>query len=355
MHTYGVLPMRGSKRGRAITWKRGGGLPVVAPDLALELLAERAELLAHRVQGRPMVIALASPRGSEQAGVLAAALAAWLPDARHVPDREAIETSMKVAILDGPDVLDSGPFDLGVWTKVSLSHKVLARLIEGALAAGTDEWTILRRCGEYVVPSQRRFIDPAAHWADIVVINNAPPAEGCGRFATPQRQVKLVGWPSAAVLSATGATALGVDREEDHFFHSPAANDSELLRVRLSEDTAWVSFCQSCDGTTPRIATHEARPRILPLLHNLGYRDAGRLTKLRRRYCLDGWEIALDQVAGLGRYCELRRVAHDPREATEIAALLGLDGAETTTASYRDLWAAEHAVFAPITSDITIG
>jgi inorganic triphosphatase YgiF len=41
MRQYGVLPMRGSKRGRAITWKRGEGLPVVTPDLALDLLAER--------------------------------------------------------------------------------------------------------------------------------------------------------------------------------------------------------------------------------------------------------------------------------------------------------------------------
>lgn len=355
MRTYGVLPMRGSKRGRAITWKRGEGLPVVAPDLALELLAERSELLAHRVKGRPMVIAIAAPRGSEQAGALAAVLAARLSDARQFPDREAIDASVKVAILNGPEVLDNGPFDLGVWTKVSLSHDLLARLIDGALAAGTDEWTILRRCGEYVVPSQRRFIDPAAHWADIVVINNALPAEGCGRFATPQRQVKLVGWPSTAALAATGASALGTDREEDHLLRPPAASDGELLRVRLSEDTAWVSFDQSCNGTTTRIATHEARPRILPLLHNLGYRDAGQLTKLRRRYCLGGWEIALDHVAGLGRYCELRQVAHDTRDAAEIAALLGLDGAEQTTATYLALREAEQAAFALATSDTALG
>jgi adenylate cyclase class IV len=297
------------------------------------------------------VIALASPRGSGQGQALAAAAAARLPDARRFPDRDAIEASAKVAILDGPDVLDTGPFDLGVWTKVGLSHVVLARLIDGALAAGTDEWTILRRCGEYVVPSQRRFIDPAAHWADIVVINNAPPVEGCGRFATPQRQVKLVGWPGEAILEAVGATAIGTDREEDHFLCPPAASDGELLRVRLNEDTAWVSFRQGCAGTPSRIATYEARPRILPLLHNLGYRDAGCLTKLRRRYCLGGWEIALDHVAGLGRYCELRQVASDWRDASEIAALLGLTSVETLTATYLALWEAEHTAFALTSSD----
>jgi adenylate cyclase class IV len=355
MHTYGVLPMRGSKRGRAITWKRGEGLPVVAPDLALTLLAERTDLLSHRVKGRPMIIAIAAPRGSEQARALATLLAACLPGARRAADRAAIEPSARVAILDGPDVLDNGPFDLGVWTKVSLSHDVLARLIDGALAAGTDEWTILRRCGEYVVPSQRRFIDPAAHWADIVVINNAPPAEGCAQFATPQQQLKLVGWPSADALAATGATLSGTDREEDHFLRPPATPEGELLRVRLSEDTAWVSFRDPGDGSTAQVATHEARPRFLPLLHNLGYRDAGQLTKLRRRYCLGGWEFALDHVAGLGRYCELRQVAPDPRDAAQIAAMLGLAGAETTIATYLTLAEAARAAFAPVPGDTAVG
>ncbi len=349
MREYGVLPMRGSKRGRALAWKRGLGLPVVAPDLALALLVERTELLRSRAQGRALMIALAAPRGSDQAQVLAMALAARLPEAQTCPDRAAINATTTVAILDGPTVLDDGPSDLGVWAKVGLPHPLLARLIDDAAAAGTDDWSILRRCGEYVVPSQRRFIDPAAHWADIVVINNAPPV-GPGRSATPQQQVKLVGWPSATALTAAGLSGAAVVHEEDHFLTPPAAQDGEFLRVRLIEDTAWASFAEADAGETTQIATYEARPRILPLLHNLGYRDAGLLTKLRRRYRLGGWEIALDRVAGLGRYSELRRVADDPRNADELAALLGLAGAETTTATYLALWHAEQAAFAAATA-----
>ena len=342
MREYGVLPMRGSKRGRAITWKRGEGLPVVAPDLALDLLVERAALLLPRLKKRPLVIALAAPRGSEQAHSLATALATRLPEAKPVADRAALKSKTKIAILDGPDVLDGGPSDLGVWVKVGLPHQLLERLIDDARAGGVADWPILRRCGEYVVPSQRRFIDPAAHWADIVVINNAPLPESPGRFATPAQQVKLLGWPSAAALTAAEATPDVTDREADHFLRPPAANGDELLRVRLCEDTAWVSFRAASGG----IDTYEARPRILPFLHNLGYHDAGSVTKLRQRYRLRGWEIALDRVAGLGHYCELRQLAADPRDATEIAALLGLDGAATTPASYWALAETERAAFA---------
>ena len=348
MRECGVLPMRGSKRGRALAWKRGRGLPVVAPDLALELLAERIELLRSRAQGRALVIAIAAPRGSDQARSLATALAARLPAAQAGLGRDALDAATGVAILDGPTVLDDGPSDIGVWAKVGLPHPLLARIIDDAAAAGTDEWSILRRCGEYVVPSQRRFIDSAAHWADIVVIDNAPP-DCPGRIATPAQQLKLVGWPSATALTAAGLGGAAVGHEEDHFLQPPAAQHGEYLRVRLIEDTAWASFRRAGEDETRPIATYEARPRILPLLHNLGYRDAGLLTKLRRRYRLGGWEIALDRVAGLGRYCELRRVADDARDASEIAALLGLAGAETTTATYLALWHAEQAAFAAAT------
>ncbi len=65
MSSSHMLPMRGSKRGRALAWKRGLGLPVVAPDLALDLLTERVELLRPRTKGRALVVALAAPRGME--------------------------------------------------------------------------------------------------------------------------------------------------------------------------------------------------------------------------------------------------------------------------------------------------
>jgi hypothetical protein len=102
--------------------------------------------------------------------------------------------------------------------------------------------------------------------------------------------------------------------------------------VRLREDTAWVSCTEA--GDSARIATYEARPRILPLLHNLGYSGAGSLTKERRRYRLGGWEIALDRVAQLGHFCELRRVDADERDLKTVAAALGLAAVARTGKTY---------------------
>jgi hypothetical protein len=339
--------MRGSKRGRALAWRRGEGLPVVAPALALDLLIERVATLAPRVIGRPVVIALASPRGSGQARALATALAARLPGA-HLADERTGEALFPPTagpiIVEGPGALDRGPAEVAAWVKVGLPHPLLARLIDDATAAGVDEWVILRRCGEYVVPSQRRFIDPAAHWADFVVIDNAPPVDGPGLHDTPDKQRKLFGWPDDAVLDRAGASPLGTTVEHDHFLHPPAPHLSDTLRVRLCDDTAWVSFPNP--DNPPQVVTYEARPRVLTLLHSLGYSDAGRLVKERARYRLGGWEIALDRVAGLGHFCELRRVAPDDRDARAIATILGLDGARMTGETYLALWRELQGTFA---------
>lgn len=346
MRTYGLLPMRGSKRGRALTWRRGEGLPVVAPALALDLLIERVTTLTPRVIGRPVVIALASPRGSGQARALATALAARLPGAHLTderPEEALLPASAGPIIVEGPEALDSGPAEAAAWVKVGLPHPLLARLIDDATAAGVDEWVILRRCGEYVVPSQRRFIDPAAHWADLVVIDNAPPADGPGLHNTPDEQRKLFGWPDDAVLARAGACPLGATVEHDHLLQPPAPHLSDTLRVRICEDTAWVSFPNP--ESPPQIVTYEARPRVLTLLHHLGYSDAGRLVKERVRYRLGGWEITLDRIVGLGHFCELRRVGPDDRDASAIAAILDLGGARVTGETYLALWREMQEVF----------
>lgn len=354
MEEYGLLPMRGSKRGRALAWRRGEGLPVVAPALGLRLIAERVAALASHTHGRPVVVALASPRGSGQARALAAALLARLPDARPLAAGRGVPPDLSLGggadgeagtvIVEGPDRLgaEAGHSDLGVWVKPGLPRPLLAQILGDARAAGRDPWEILRRCGEYVVPLQRRYLNPAAHWADLIVIDNAPPP-GPPRPGTPPAQVKLWGWPSEAALAAAGAAPLGADREEDHFFRPPADPVGPPLRVRLREDAAWVSFAAVGvgDAAPPPIVTCEARPRVLTLLHGLGYTPAGRLCKERRRYGLDGWELALDRVAGLGHFCELRRPdagTVGARERAAVLAALGLAGIRTTGATYLELW-----------------
>jgi len=333
MRTYGLLPMRGSKRGRALAWRRGLGLPVVAPALALELLAERAAL-ATTTSGDPApVIVLASPLGSAQAAALAAGLVEHLPGARIATSRDSAAASGPLIVV-GMAGLECDDAAIRAWVKVGLPRPLLRRLIADAAAIGVDPWTILRRLGEYVVPSQRRFLDPAARQTDLIVIDNVPLPSG-DQHLTPSEQVKFLGWPTAAALVNAGARHCGTALEHDRFFWSPASTADEYSRVRLRDDTAWVSFALA--DNPAQVATYEARPRVVPLLHNLGYSEVGQLVKARQRYRLGGWEIALDRVAQLGHFCELRRVAADERDLGAIVAALGFGTVAHTGATYRSM------------------
>ena len=372
METFGLLPSRGSKRGRAQAWLRGEGLSVVAPVLGLRLIEERVTALAAELHGRPPVVKLAAPRGSPQARALATALAARFPDQARsaelgtrnrvqssppdvdghpsvpfrVPSSALRASPAGPVIVEGPDALESGHDDLGVWVTPSLGRPLLARLLADARTGGMGEWEILRRCGEYVLPMQRRYLDPAARWADLVVVDNAPPPD------TPSEQVKVFGWPAPDALARVGAAPCSVERHDDRFFRPPAGevgdgqdNHDDLLRVRLCGDTAWVSFVAIGEAGEAGglVATCEARPPVLMLLRGLGYQPAGQLAAERRRHRLGGWDLALDHVAGLGYFCELRRLGPDERDAGAVLAALGLSGARTTTESYLALWAAARA------------
>lgn len=363
MRGYGLLPMRGSKRGRALSWRRGDGLPVVAPGLGIRLIAERLATIAARGGNRPPVVALAAPRGSGAARALAEGVLARVPQARLVTGRAGVGgviaaeggdgRAVGPILVEGPDALSETPADLRVWVKVSLARPLLVRLLDDAAAAGMDAWELLRRCGEYVVPLQRRTLAPPARPATLAVIDNDPPGADEGRYGTPVEQVKLFGWPGDAALAGAGARPAGHDRERDHFFRPPASRGDDLLRVRLRDDVAWVSFARPAGrpgvraAETGPIEAHEARPRVLALLRGLGYGATGEVTKERRRYQLGGWEVTLDRVAGLGHFCELRRTGPDAREAADIAAALGLGGARTTAETYlalqREARAAETA------------
>lgn len=332
MRTYGLLPMRGSKRGRALAWRRGLGLPVVAPALALELLAERATMANTKGDPAP-VIALASPLGSAQAEALAAGLLARLPGATIVTTRDSAACSGPL-IMVGMATLERADPIIRAWVKVGLPRLLLRRLTDDAAAIGLDPWTILRRLGAYVVPSQRRFLDPAARQTDLIVIDNAPVPSG-DQHITPTEQMKFLGWPTAAALANIGARHCGNALEHDRFFRSSASAVNEYLRVRLRDDTAWVSFALADNST--QVTTYEARPRVVPLLHNLGYGEVGQLVKERQRYRLGGWEIALDKVVQLGHFCELRRIGADNRDLATIVMALGFDTVARTGATYRSM------------------
>lgn len=335
MGEYGLLPLRGSKRGRAMAWRRGVGLPVVAPDLGASLLAERVATISADVRGRPVVVKLGGPSGSRRPRALADELCLRWPGATLVPsiaDADPLLDPCRagIAIAEGPHVLETGHADAAAWVKSALPSQLIAHLVSTARSIGMDQWKILTAFGDYVVPSQRRRLDPAARWADLVIIDDGAPE----LFAPgEQRETRLYAWPSAAALRAADAGQLGASTSRDRRYLPPAGARSGAVDVRLSEDIATVSFTRESGD----IVRAETRPRVTALLTRLGYRLAQTFEVVHLRYALDGWHVSLDRVAGLGHWCAIDADAAVPASAELPLAALGLTGVRRTTASYLDL------------------
>lgn len=335
MGEYGLLPLRGSKRGRAMAWRRGVGLPVVTPDLGASLLAERVATVSAEVRGRPVVVKLAGPSGSRRSRALAdqlcqrwpgATLALSVADADQLPD----PGGGGIVIAEGPNVLETGHADAAAWVKSALPGQLIAHLVATALSIGMDHWKILTAFGEYVVPSQRRQLDPAARWADLVVIDDGAPEL---LAAGDRRESMVYAWPSAAALRAAGATQLGAATSRERRYLPPAGASTGAVDVRLSDDIAMVSFASESGD----IARAETRPRVTALLTRLGYRLAQTFEVAHLRYALAGWHVSLDRVAGLGHWCAIAADPDVTASAEVPFAALGLTGARRASASYLDL------------------
>lgn len=335
MSQYGLLPLRGSKRGRAMAWRRGVGLPVVAPDLGASLLAERVATISAEVMDRSTIVKLAGPAGSERARALADTLCREWPDAtlvEHVEDvaELPVRHAPGIVIVEGHSVLEAGHADAAAWVKAGLSTPLIAHLIAVAQANGMDDWKVLTAFGEYVVPSQRRRLDPAARWADLVVIDEGAPEL---LALHESRRVKVYAWPSAGALRVAGGRQLDHTVAREQRYLPPPGVRSNPIDVRLVDDVAIVSFTRG-DGT---IVLGEARPRVAALLTRLGYRLAHAVEISHRRFTAGGWCISLDRVAGWGHWCAIEPEALEPADPAPLLAELGLGGARHTTASYLDL------------------
>lgn len=335
MGEYGLLPLRGSKRGRAMAWRRGVGLPVVTPDLGASLLAERVATVSADVLGRPIVVKLAGPSGSRRPRALATELCQRWPGATLLTSNADVDQlphpgRASIVIAEGPNILETGHADAAAWVKSGLPSQLIAHLIATARSVGVDGWKILTAFGDYVVPSQRRRLDPAARWADLVVIDEgAPELLACD----DRGESRIYAWPSAATLRLAGAKRIGDFASREQRYLPPAGGRGGPVDVTLSDDIATVSFAREAGG----MVRAETRPRVSALLTRLGYRLEQTLDIAHRRYVLDGWQVSLDRVAGLGHWCAVEAGATVPPTAELPLAALGLTGARRTTASYLDL------------------
>jgi adenylate cyclase, class 2 len=226
-------------------------------------------------------------------------------------------------------------------------------------------------------------------------MSSLPESEPLRRSGKPLRyevemKVKAPHSPILARLDALGARMEGVVHQEDLYFQAPdrdfAATD-EALRIRhQSQDDSGAPFHQTDppDQVAPshqvippdQIASshHPDSPRrtsyltykgprveadsktrlerevLLPdpdameaILQALGFQPTGRVRKLRRRYRVQGYEVALDGVEGLGEFVEVEGEAGEEDRAAvaegcrSLLQELGLDPSEQIRRSYLEL------------------
>jgi adenylate cyclase class 2 len=153
-----------------------------------------------------------------------------------------------------------------------------------------------------------------------------------------------------AQLAKLGTSVSAAITQADRYFNHPgrdfAATD-EALRIRSVGEQNFVTYKGPKIDTTTKTRREielaiapgdEGARKFAEMLVALGFRDVATVRKQRRTAHMD-WqgrtaEIAIDDVAGVGQFCEIELSAdeadlHAVHEAlTSLAARLGLQGSE---------------------------
>lgn len=137
-------------------------------------------------------------------------------------------------------------------------------------------------------------------------------------------------------ISAIGGIALNKVREEDIYYNHPArdfAQTDEALRVRLVGDRAILTYkgpklsSRSKARIEEEVVISDIFAMKKVLLH-LGFKESGRVVKIREHYRIDDIDISIDEVSGLGIFVELEKKGHQTEEIEkklfDLADKLGL-------------------------------
>ncbi len=131
-------------------------------------------------------------------------------------------------------------------------------------------------------------------------------------------------------LGALGARRIGSIRECDQYMNHPSRDfgvTDEALRLRKANDESVMTYKGPKIGLVSKTRREEEVEvadfdAALGILESLGFSRAGSVEKERERFILEGIEVCLDRVEGLGDFVELEIKGED-REAAE-ALLFGL-------------------------------
>jgi adenylate cyclase, class 2 len=118
---------------------------------------------------------------------------------------------------------------------------------------------------------------------------------------------------------------------------------ANFLRIRLAKDKALLTLKRGDELASIERETEISDPKAMrEALEFMGYHEAVRVKKVRRKGRLEQYEICLDDVARLGQFIELEEItAKSPevaqQEMIEVLARLGIVVGERVTNGYDTL------------------
>jgi len=132
-------------------------------------------------------------------------------------------------------------------------------------------------------------------------------------------------------LKESGARFTHMASQDDTYLSHPSRDFSrtdEALRVRTEQREGEFAVKMTYKG--PKVSElskarlekevgikEGGRDEILKILSHLGFKEVMTVRKVRRTFDLDGIEVDLDIIEGLGVFCEMELSSEDIREAEE--------------------------------------
>lgn len=146
-----------------------------------------------------------------------------------------------------------------------------------------------------------------------------------------------------SALLALGAKPVKTEAQEDIYLSHPCRDmlgQDEALRLRLRGKGAELTYKGPRQPGSGKVRTEitvevSDAAEMLSILARLGFEEALRVRKVRETYVLNGIEVALDKVEGLGEFVEVEAGEHALSEVFEILEKLGAE--EIVEETYAEL------------------
>ncbi len=138
------------------------------------------------------------------------------------------------------------------------------------------------------------------------------------------------------LLTASGARFVETRTERDLYFNHPSRNfadTDEALRLREVNSLCRITYKgPKLSKTTKARVEHETDTgdfnTMKNILLSLGFKESGIIEKERHMYSLNGMDISIDNVSGLGTFVEIEKIGtledETEKELFDTAAKLGL-------------------------------